>query len=382
MNRAVAELDEGGPRAEILRRIEEKGPITFAEFMDVALYWPGGGYYTSERGPWGGSGDYITSIDVSPVFARVMATAVMEMWEALGAPASFVLIEAGAGRGYLSTGILEALEERAPELYEAVSVLLVEKNPVLCMGEAREKVSWSAELPVEGSVEHGVIVSNELIDSFPFHRVRLERGKLVETYVGLDGGALVDVDGPPSTRALEKYFDEAGVTLIEGQKAEVNLLAGPWIERAAAVLNHGFVITIDYGLPARELYGPERYGGTLMCHYRHKPNFDPYERIGGQDITSHVDFTNLVRHGRGAGLEVCGFTTQKNFLLGLGVLEELLETEGAAAGDMDKVQHNRAIAGLIAPGGMGDTFKVLVQHKGSGAPRLKGFSFRDMKRYL
>ncbi len=378
----MSDLDSRGPEAEILRRIKERGPITFAEFMDVALYWPCGGYYTSDRGPWGGEGDYITSIDVSPVFARVMAAAVMEVWEAMGSPSPFVLVEAGAGRGYLSSGILETLEKKGPRLYEAMSAVLVDKKAAKA-GPVHEKASWSTEMPPGASIEHGVILSNELIDSFPFHRVRFLGGELREIYVGLGDGGLTDVDGPLSTAEIGAYLDEAGVSLAEGQAAEVNLQAGPWIERAGAVLKEGFVITIDYGLPARELYGPERYGGTLMCHYRHKPNFEPYERIGAQDITSHVDFTNLARAGRRAGLEVCGFTTQKNFLLGLGVLEELIETDGGAPGDIEKIQHNRAIAGLIAPGGMGDTFKVLVQYKGTEEPpALKGFSFRDMKGYL
>ncbi len=375
-------MDERGPRAEILRRIESKGPITFAEFMDVALYWNEGGYYTSPKGRWGEGGDYITSIDVSPVFSRVMAVAVIEMWEAMGSPGGFVIVEAGAGRGYLSLGILSAVEELSPRLYEALSVELVEKNPHL-RGPATEKASWRSELPPAGSVECGVIISNELIDSFPFHRVYSDNGELKEIYAGLERGRLIDAEGPLSCDDIGVYFEEASVELLHGQRAEVNLLAGPWIERAAGILKSGFVITIDYGLPARELYGVERMGGSLMCHYRHKANFEPYLRIGEQDITSHVDFTNICKRGLKAGLRLAGFTTQKNFLLGLGVLEELLETEAASVADYDKIKHNRAIAGLIAPGGMGDTFKVIVQYKGSGdVPSLKGFSFKDMSRYL
>jgi len=384
----VRELEPGGPRAEIFRRIEKKGPITFAEFMAVAMYWPQGGYYTSGREPWGQGGDYITSTDVSPVFARMMAVAVGEAWEALGEPAPFVLIEAGAGRGHLSRGILGALKESLPGLYEAMSVVLVDKGPGGEGGEGdggdgEEKVTLLHEMPRPGSVDHGLVLSNELIDSFPFHRLRQDGGVLREIYVGLEDGRLVDMEGPPSTGALEAYFEEAGITLVEGQVAEVNLLAGPWLKETASIFEKGFVITIDYGLPASELYGMDRLGGTLMCHYLHKPNFEPYERIGAQDITSHVDFTNLARCGEEAGLRVCGFTTQKNFLLGLGVLEELVETEGGAPGDFDKIQHNRALAMLIAPGGMGDTFKVLVQEKGLDTPpALRGFSFRDMRRYL
>ncbi|MFQ5354170.1 MAG: SAM-dependent methyltransferase, partial [Thermodesulfobacteriota bacterium] len=219
----------------------------------------------------------------------------------------------------------------------------------------------------------------------PFHRVYFESSAVKEVYVARDKAELADSPGPLSTAEIGKYLEETGVEFIDGQVAEVNLMAGPWIERAAAILNRGFVITIDYGLPARELYGVDRLGGTLMCHYRHKANFEPYERIGSQDITSHIDFTHLLRRGEKAGLKLCGFTTQKNFLLGLGILEELVDTGEMTAGDFEKVKFNRAIAGLIAPGGMGDTFKVLVQYKGADqaeVPSLKGFSFRDMSRYL
>jgi len=375
-------MNTRGPLAGILRRIERTGPITFAEFMDVALYCDEVGYYTSSKGRWGEGGDYITSLDVSPVFARVMAVAVIEMWEALGAPDTFVIVEAGAGRGYLSLGILSAVEELSPRLYRGMTVEFVEKNPSL-REPSSEKVSWRSELPPEGSVECGVIISNELIDSFPFHRLCCDGASLKEIYVGRDGARLVDVKGPLSDDELEVYFKDTCIELHDGQLAEVNLMAGPWIERAASIIKSGFVITIDYGLPARELYGLDRMGGTLMCHYRHKANFEPYERIGEQDITSHVDFTNLYKRGEKAGLTLAGFTTQKNFLLGLGVLEELIETEAAGAMDCDKIRHNRAVAELIAPGGMGDTFKVLVQFKGMGGrPLLKGFSFREMSRYL
>lgn len=375
-------MNERGPRAEILRRIDSKGPITFAEFMDIAMYWAKGGYYTSPDGIWGEGGDYITSLDVSPVFARVLAVAVIEMWEVLGSPPSFAIVEAGAGRGYLSCGILSAVKELSPKLYMGLEVVLVEKNPHLREPRS-EKVSWREELPPSGSVECGVILSNELIDSFPFHRVRSVDGELREIYVGREGAEFIDEEGPLSCDDIGQYFDEAGLALFAGQRAEVNLPAGPWIDEAAAILKSGFVLTIDYGLPARELYGEDRMGGTLMCHYHHKANFEPYLRVGEQDITSHVDFTNLCVRGEKAGLRLTGFTTQKNFLLGLGVLEELIETEAAKVADYDKIRHNRAIAGLIAPGGMGDTFKVLVQFKGSGeVPSLKGFSFRDMSRYL
>ena len=373
------------PAREIIRRIEEKGPVTFAEFMEVALYWPEDGYYTSAREKWGGGGDYVTSIDISPVFSVSIAKQIVQMWSLLGSPDSFDIVEAGAGRGWLSKGILSALKGQSPELYAAVKVHLVEVNRGLGR-KATEKVTWHEDLSSVKPFSFGCILSNELIDSFPVHRVLCSgdgesgtRGVLKEVYTSHDGTRFVDSPGPPSTTALAGYLEEAGIELVEGQAAEINLRAGEWIKRAASLLESGFVITIDYGLPAKELYSPER-PGTLLCHYRHTINDNPYINVGLQDITTHVDFTSLVRAGRSAGLELTGFTTQKNFLLGAGVLEEMREVADPA--DYESVRHNRAISELIMPGGMGDTFKVLVQHTGVEKPGLKGFSFKEMSAYL
>ncbi len=370
---------EPGPVKEILKRIDKKGPITFAEFMEVALYWHDGGYYTSSRDRWGKGGDYITSIDISPVFSRSLAREIYEMWRILGGPAAFELIEPGAGRGWLSKGILSTVKDLYPDLYGALGVRLVEKNPFLREAPA-EHVTWHGDMAEIGCSVTGCIISNELIDSFPVHRIECSDG-LKEVYVGFDGASFKDVYGPLSTPRIEEYFKKIGITLAEGQKAEVNLDAVRWVHTVSAVLERGFVITIDYGLPARELYAPERREGTLLCHFRHTLNDDPFANIGLQDITTHVDFTTLVVEGREAGLELTGFTTQKNFLLGLGILEEL-SGSGIDLKNYDKIRHNQAVKELIMPGGMGDTFKVLVQRKGVDKRDIMGFSFKDMSRYL
>lgn len=360
---------------EILDRIRQKGPITFAEFMELALYCPGLGYYTSGRDTWGGSGDYITSLDVSPVFSRTLAKEVHEMWTILGSPADFLLIEAGAGRGWLSNGILDTVKEKYPGLYDAIRLEVVERNPHL-REEPSEKVRWHESLSGIKPGGTGVILTNELIDSFPVHRVVFEEG-LTELYVGHDGSSFIETPGPLSTPELGEYFREAGVEPFKGMRTEVNLEARRWMRSAAKVLGKGFVITIDYGLPARELYGPERRG-SLLCHFRHTLNDNPFVNIGAQDITTHVDFTSLANAGRGAGLELTGFTTQKNLLLGLGVLEELQTPESFGIDGYEKINFNRALSRLIMPGGMGDTFKVLIQHTGIEKKPLLGFSFKDM----
>jgi SAM-dependent MidA family methyltransferase len=369
-----------GPVREIVKRIDEKGRITFAEFMEVALYWHDGGYYTSSRDRWGRGGDYVTSIDISPAFSKALAREIHEMWLILGSPDAFELIEPGAGRGWLSKGILSTIKDLYPDLYMALKLRLVEKNPFLREAPT-EHVTWHGDLKEIGRRVTGCVISNELIDSFPVHRVEQREGLLKEVYVGFDGQSFKDVYGPLSTSEIGDYFKKAGITLAEGQKAEVNLDALRWVQTVSSMLERGFVITIDYGLPARELYAPERRDGTLLCHFRHTVNDDPFENIGQQDITTHVDFTALAAEGRAVGLELTGFTTQKNFLLGLGILEEL-SAHGAQVRDFDKIRWNQAVKELIMPGGMGDTFKVLVQHKGVDKRDIMGFSFKDMSGYL
>ena len=203
----------------------------------------------------------------------------------------------------------------------------------------------------------------------------------MELYVALENGEFVEVLDAPSTPRLQEYLTRAGVTLQGGQRIEVNLRALDWIERVGRLLKRGFVVTIDYGYPAREYFLPRR-GGHLLCHYRHSINEEPYMRVGRQDITSHVDFSALAFYGRQAGLEVAGFTTQLNYLLGMGVLEELEEVTAFDKRGVESIARNQGIKRLIMPGGMGDTFKVMVQSKGVNAPNLAGFSFKDLKEVL
>lgn len=364
----------------VIRRIREAGPIPFAEFMEIALYAPGAGYYTSGRQTWGPKGDYITSIDVSPAFARALARQVIEFWELLGSPASFGLVEAGAGRGWLSLGMLEHISRESPVMYKGLTAHLV--DPGGPPEGLPEKAVWHSGLAEIATMEAACVFSNELVDAFPTHRVEFTDGALKELYVDFDGEAFKEVPGPLSDPALGEYFHWNAVEPFEGMKAEVNLEAGRWMRKAAALFKRGFVLTIDYGVPARELYSPERKGGSLHCHFRHTLNDNPFANMGEQDMTAHVDFTALALASKEAGLGITGFTTQKNFLLGLGILEELREPASLGADGVGEVNFNRAIGALIAPGGMGDIFKVLIGHKGVEKPRIKGLSFKDMTRSL
>ena len=424
--------DIGGQiREQISGRIKAGGPITFAEFMEAALYTPGYGYYASGRSIWGEracGGDYVTNPDLSPVFARTLATQFHEMWTQLGSPKRFDLIEAGAGRGLLIKGVLEAATELYPDFSEALKAHAVERAGAPedgadekegIGGKSPGEVTWHAsieELKAElrndtDAPVTGCVFSNELIDALPFHRVvqraggtsggaagglaggpagRLaggpaggSSGELKEVFVGLsEDGSFVDHEGEPSTEALLRYFSEREpeTRLHVGQHAEASLLALEWIGEAASLLDRGFVLTIDYGMPGAALYAPGRQG-TLLCHFRHTTNQDPYRAVGAQDITAHVDFTALKDAGLRAGLHTTGFSTQGSFLLGLGILDKVADTGGPNLSGLEALKLNQGIKALVLPGGPGDTFKVLCQHKGVSAPStlLKGFSLKNLK---
>ena len=363
--------------SEIKKQIEKKGRITFAEFMDIALYWPGKGYYTSENVRWGKDGDYLTSIDVSPVFGRLLAHQINEMWQNLGSPPQFSIIEVGAGREGLSFHIRDTIKKLFPEFYKTADFQLVDVNPIHIQ-KLEERTSFHSSIEDIKPGITGCIISNELIDAFPVHRVVEMDGRLKEIYVGYDDAGFMDIRGELSSDGLNDYLEKIGIKLEQGQKAEINLKALDWIKSIGALLERGFVITIDYGLPARELFRHNR-NGNLLCYYMHTMNNNPFHQIGYQDITAKVDFTSLAATGRDAGLEVTGFTTQFYFFMGIGALGEFKEVEELNMGNLDAFQWNQGIKDLMLPGGMGDDFKVLIQHKGVEAPLLKGFSFKDLK---
>ncbi|MEK7804007.1 MAG: SAM-dependent methyltransferase [Deltaproteobacteria bacterium] len=362
--------------SEIKKQIEKKNRITFAEFMDIALYWPGKGYYTSENVRWGKDGDYLTSIDVSPVFGRLLAYQINEMWQNLDSPPQFSIIEIGAGREELSFHIRDTIKKLFPEFYKAADFQLVDVNPIHIQ-KLEERTSFHSSIEDIKPGITGCIISNELIDAFPVHRV-VEMDGLKEIYVGYEDAGFMEIRGELSSSGLNDYLEKIGIKLEQGQKAEINLKALDWIKSIGALLERGFVITIDYGLPARELFRHNR-NGNLHCYYRHTMNNNPFHQIGYQDITAKVDFTSLAAAGRDAGLEVTGFTTQFYFFMGIGALGEFKEVEELNMGNLDAFQWNQGIKELMLPGGMGDDFKVLIQHKDVEAPLLKGFSFKDLK---
>jgi SAM-dependent MidA family methyltransferase len=374
-------------RRAILHRIRRMGRITFREFMDLSLYHPQYGYYCSNEEKIGKEGDYYTSPCVHPIFGRMIARQIHQMWVLMGRRAHFRVVEFGSGKGLLCYDILTYLREEEPDFYESLSYEMVETSlffrregeALLWGNRFKEKVQWvnPRELEFGNSRVQGCILSNELIDSFPVHVVTLKDGHLREVYVAAEDGEFREELGAPSSDELEGYFQKLGIALDEGQRAEVNLSALQWMEMVGRILTEGFVITIDYGHEAAILYSPLRRNGTLLCYYRHTWNDNPYERIGLQDITSHVDFTSLMNKGEAMGLRRTGLTTQSWFLINLGFLEEAQRVLGENQSSLDGIRNRLAMKTLILPdGGMGDTFKVLIQHKGIDEPQLDGL--RDL----
>ncbi len=371
--------DDRELRTIILARFKEKGRITFAEYMRACLYEPGLGYYTSPGRKVGAAGDFYTSINVHQLFGRLIAREIGRMWDAMGAPSQFTIVEAGAGNGRLARDILDTIAEIHHALYDCLTYRLVEAEPSLqevqrdMLGGHGEKTAWSApaDLGKGGLSFSGCLLSNELIDSFPVHLVEMTHGGLREVYVGAAGDAFAETLDSPSTPELEEYLKRLGIELFAGQRAEINLEACRWLADVARSVARGFVMTIDYGYPAAELYAPLRKNGTLLCYYRHRVEENPYIRVGRQDMTAHVDFTTLISRGEELGLAKVWFGEQYRFLMGAGMMEEMMTLEARAGSKEEALKNRLALKKLILPdGGMGDTFKVLIQAKGVDNPRL------------
>lgn len=363
--------------AIIEERVRVDGPITFAEYMEACVYHAEHGYYSKAHQP--PRRDYFTSVDASPLFGRLLARQFHEMWGQLGRPDGFALVEAGAGVGALAVQILDFVEDQFPEFYAALQYLAVERSAARRTAQAvtlrshldREHFAIASELPTK--IACGCIFSNEFFDAMPVHRVVHERDDFHELYVALGPHGFCEQIGPLSTVALRKYFVEQEIMLQEGQQAEVNLQACKWIEDAGRRLQHGFVLTVDYGHPASELYDQRHMRGTLLAYHLHRAGEDFFRAPGEQDLTAHVNFTALDRWGRRGGLAPTGFTSQSNFLMALARQSGFAELQSEKISESERSRARLLFKTLIFPEGMGETFQVFVQHKNIESPRLSGF---------
>ena len=362
----------------LIEQIESQGRISFAEYMEACLYHPQFGYYT--RADLSERRDYITSVDVTPLFGRLLARQFHEMWTLLGRPQPFVLAEAGAGTGQLAKQVMDCARESLGEFYAALRYVAVERSAVRRIAQAKNleyhiasgRFCSREELPAE--ISNGCIFSNELFDAFAVHRVLRVGGELREVYVTHLQSGFCEERGPLSSIAITEYFDAQEITLREGQMAEVNLAACTWIEEAARRLHRGFLLTVDYGHQAQQLYDERHIRGTLLAYDRHRASEEFYRAPGAQDLTSHVNFTALDLWGHRGGLMRSGFTSQTNFLLSLAKHSNFEDIENPSLSEHDKTAARSLFKTLIHPEGMGETFKVLIQQKGIECVRLAGFA--------
>ncbi|MDH5562061.1 MAG: SAM-dependent methyltransferase [Nitrospirota bacterium] len=374
---------------KIIEEISLRGPLTFARFMELALYDEGHGYYMtqaveqdqSSRERIGWQGDFFTAPELSPIVAKTLVRQVLEIDAQLGHPSPFVFVEMGGGNGTFAADFLRHCQEIAPDFLNRLFYQLVERSPYLQSLQSsriREAMGhWGeSQLTWVSSVEHlaadsvtGVMFSNELVDAFPVHRVRLKRPDLQEIFVDYENGQFLERLGPLSSRMLQDYVDRHGVVLQEGQVSELHVAAEQWMAQVARILRRGIAITVDYGHTGCDYYASDRKDGTLICYFQHAVSTNPYIRVGAQDMTAHVNFSALAKSGSACGLLPVGFTTLANWLMGLGV-EEMVE------GHDHESKEVQALSQLLRPHGMGTTFKVLVQRKGIESMPLQGLRYR------
>lgn len=364
--------------ARLRRVIEESGgAIDFSEFMHRALYEPGLGYYVTGNRKLGAAGDFVTAPEMGALFGRCMARQCAEVLKVLRGGS---VLEFGAGTGALCARVLTALRdtgplpeayyilELSPELRERQRQTIREHCPDLL-----EHCQWLEHLP-DGF--EGVVIANEVLDAMPVERFRVTEQGLEIIQVTWSGEWFRETTRPAGDGEL---VDIAARDLPIGYVSELGLLARQWVAGVADWMRRGVVLMIDYGFPAHEYYHPERSRGTLMCHYRHKAHTDPYQHIGMQDITAHVDFSALAHAAHDAGLDVLGFTHQAPFLLSLGLLD--LVQEDAEAGSEDHWRLSQEVQRLTQTHEMGELFKVLAVGCGYDG-KLSGFEYLDHRARL
>ena len=351
-------------------RIQREGPITFHDFMSAALYDQEAGYYCRERQRWGRKGDYRTSPERSVLFAATFARYFARLFHDLGSPASWVVLEAGAGSGQFAEGVLDTLRLRSPEVFKATRYVIDELSPSSRALAAERLARFGSQVEFAGisdleSIPIGIIFSNELLDAFPVHRVTLRNEELVEFFVDTNeaGGFTWSIQ-QPSTPDLENYFAGLTLRLTEGQIAEVNLGARQWIGGAAERLGRGFLVTVDYGVTSDELLTSRaRADGTVRSFSRHKFVDDLLAEPGECDITSSVNWTDVIQIGASFNLQTVAFERQDRFLLSEGLLEELELRVSETADEAERSRLRASCRELILPDGMAASFQVLVQEK-------------------
>ena len=374
----------------IVEQITIEGPVTFARFMEWALYHPEYGYYSA--GPaLGPRGDFTTSPEASPAFGKLLARHVIEIDALLDKPDPLHLIECGPGNGTLAADLLEALAGAAPSLYQRVHYWLVEVSAALAarqksllLAQYSPKMQWVTDLSAIPPGCDGALIANEVVDAFPVHVLENVNGRLAEHFVDLGGGEDARIRirfGEPSSSALTNFLTRYSIDLQPGQKVEINLAISGWIGQVADVLRRGVATVIDYGDISPARYSDARLEGTLLGYFGGSVTDNLLAHPGRQDLTALVDFTALADDAALVGLTKVAITRQVNFLLGLG-LGTTLTAENGGMGLGSALRDRRGLQALVSPEGLGK-FHVLLLSKGldpgTTAAALSGLQYADIR---
>jgi SAM-dependent MidA family methyltransferase len=378
----AAPLPDSDPRivARIAEEIRAGGPMTFARFMELALYDPKAGYYAGGAGDMGPGrlGDFLTAPEGHPIFGWSIARFLEATWRALDRPNRFVVREHGAGSGALAAGVLDGLRRSGSGLLDAIEYEAAEIAPARLDALAARLAANNLDRHLRPPTDEpapGAVLANELLDALPVHRVEGgEDGELLERFVIIeDDGRFGSRSGAPATPALAERLEAEGIALAPGQQAEICLALDAWVAGSTAPLARGVALLIDYGDDAAGLYDPGR-GSMLRAYHRHRVHADPFVAIGRQDLTAHVDLTAVARAAAAAGLELIGRTTQGPFLADLQAGELLVGLQTDPATTLESyVAARSALMRMLDPRATG-AFAVLGF--GRGVPpgtRLPGF---------
>jgi SAM-dependent MidA family methyltransferase len=343
--------------------------------MDLVLYHPEYGYYSSGVVQLGKQGDFFTSVGLGKDFGELLAIQLQEMWQKLGYPKLFTVVEMGAGKGDLARDILSYWQNHNSEIMAHLQYIIVEKSGALKQiqqaalqeFESQIELKWQTWADICDNSLTGCCFSNELVDAFPVHRIVIDERKLQEIYLTVENKRIQEIQDNISTAAIAQYFDLVNIDFTsteypQNYQTEINLAALDWLTTVSKKLQQGYILTIDYGYPAVKYYHPQRSQGTLQCYYQHRRHNNPYINLGQQDITAHIDFTALENQGKLNNLETIGFTKQGMFLMALGIGDRLNELSSGKYNVREILQRRDALHQLINPMGLG-RFGVLLQGK-------------------
>ena len=366
---------------EIRALIQQNGPITFSQFMQICLYSPKGGFYSARTNRI--NTEFGTSPTSHPLFGTLIAKQLKQMWEILDFPSTFQVIEVGSGDGALARSIVDEIQLLDSNFSTALQYVATDYEP-WWPNSLNESLGWNGEAqnsrPNKKEITWGVnrvkaegvnpfknitgcILCNELVDNFPFHQFAIQDGLVKEVYVTTSDKGFTEILDIPSSPLITNRLKSLNLDLPEGYRGEINLGIDSWMAEVFKTLNQGFTLSIDYGELSKDLYSSKYSSGTLMCYNQHQYTNNPYQNIGSQDITSFVDFTSLMKAGEKQGFTTQGYALQRRFLENLGFYSYLDSLDAKELSYARKELSRIAMKTLIDPDDYGD-FKVLIQSKG------------------